>query len=122
MGPKVGDVYELDPSPETDVGPWSARKGPGVVLAVVGDVVQFCPLTSAEQKGLVRISSALFTEPVAGLTPPVWAAIPYTFPVHTDRFERLKPRGQLDKVALRLVRVRLAGMYGLPPPSEPKPG
>lgn len=121
MGPKLGEVYELDASPEADVGPWIARKGPGVVLAVVGDIVQLCPLTSAEQKGVVRVQSVQFTEPIDGLNVPIWAAVPYTHPIALTRFERLRPRAQLKPEHLRPIRLRLSAIYGLPPPASPAP-
>lgn len=116
MGLRPGEVYELRPHPAMDVGPWRDDAHPALVLAVSDDAVTVCPLTSSEQRGTVRAYSLEITEPVAGLTVPVWAAAPYLLTVSTSRFEKLKPRAQLPIEVLRKVRARIGGRLGIPTP------
>jgi hypothetical protein len=108
-----GSVFDLDPP--ADLGPWSAGRHPGLVVAVSEQGATLVPLSTSPPRGTDRGHGYELRDAGDVLSTPIWAHchLPATF--GRARLQKATFRGRLPSVELGPIRDRLARYLGLDP-------
>lgn len=109
-----GYVYDLELA-QADVGPWSAGRHPGVILAATSTTVTLAPMSTSPPRGHERGYGVEIKDGGDAVHTPIFVHCHVLTTIGAERLRKQQPRGRLPVAELGPIRDRVAHYLKLTP-------
>ena len=107
-----GYVFDIELA-HAGVGPWSAGRHPGVILAATSTTVTLAPMSTSPPRGHERGYGAEIKDGGSAVSTPIFVHCHVLTTIDAERLRKQQPRGRLPKAELGPIKDRVARYLNL---------